>query len=223
MDLEMKTSARLGMVVLGVLPLAAGCASQQTLTEYQDEITALREERTRLKKEKGELERQLDDYAVALADANARISEQESLPSAPSYPDLDALGVDYGRRDGLIYLSIPAEITFASGKADLTSSGRSALKTVANHLTSDHGGLEYWIEGHTDADPIRKSKWDSNRALSVARAMAVLHYLVEECGIPDESCVVAGHGEYEPIASNESKATKAENRRVEIVVHKPRT
>jgi chemotaxis protein MotB len=49
--------------------------------------------------------------------------------------------------------------------------------------------------------------------------MAVLHFLVEECGVPDDQCVVAGHGQYEPIAANDSKSSKARNRRVEIVVH----
>ena len=49
--------------------------------------------------------------------------------------------------------------------------------------------------------------------------MAVLHFLVEDCNVPDDRCVVAGHGEYEPVASNDSKTDKGRNRRVEIVVH----
>jgi flagellar motor protein MotB len=50
--------------------------------------------------------------------------------------------------------------------------------------------------------------------------MAVLTYLVEDCGIPDAQCIVAGHGEYEPIAPNKAEGEKAKNRRVEIVVHR---
>lgn len=201
---------------LAVLPLTTSCATQQEIEEYQDEIAALREERTRLKKENRELEMQLDDYAVALSEANQK---RETTPSAPSYPDLDAVGVDYGQRNGLVYLSIPSEITFASGKADLTASGKKALQTVANNLMSQHGGGTFWIEGHTDSDPIKKSKWASNRELSVARAMAVLHHLVEQCGVPDDQCVIAGHGQYNPLGPNDSKSEKARNRRVEIVVH----
>ena len=53
----------------------------------------------------------------------------------------------------------------------------------------------------------------------MGRAMAVLHYLVENCGLSDDTCVVAGHGEYMPLAPNEDDASKARNRRVEIVVH----
>jgi chemotaxis protein MotB len=140
-------------------------------------------------------------------------------PTAPCFPDLDALGVDYGKRDGLIFLSIPSEITFASGKADLTESGKVALKVVAGTLMGAYGTGNFWVEGHTDADPIKKSKWSSNRELSVARAMAVLQHLVEQCGVPDDQCVIAGHGQYSPVGSNEEKSGKASNRRVEIVVH----
>ncbi len=201
---------------LAFLPLAAGCASKKQIQEYQDEITSLREERTRLKQENRELEMQLDDYAVALAEANQKVTPSAG---APSFPDLDAAGVDYGQRDGMLYLSIPSEITFAPGKADLTSGGKKALKAVADTLMSQHSGGTFWIEGHTDNDPIKKSKWGSNRDLSLARAMAVLHYLVEDCNVPDDRCVVAGHGEYQPIASNDSKSDKGRNRRVEIVVH----
>ncbi len=209
------------LVGLALVPLAAGCASQQTLQEYQDEITSLREERTQLKKENRELEMQLDDYAVALAEANTQLTAKSE--AAPSYPDLDALGVDYGQRDGNLYISIPSEITFASGKATLTKNGKQALKAVADTLSGDYGSGVFWIEGHTDSDPIKKSKWASNRDLSVARAMAVLHFLVEDAGIADDQCVVAGHGQYRPIAANDSKSSKAKNRRVEIVVHMPRT
>jgi chemotaxis protein MotB len=221
MILEMRHPGVCNLLLFGLagLPLIAGCASKKQVQEYQDEITALREERTRLKQENRELEMQLDDYAVALQEANQKVAAPST---APSYPDLDAVGVDYGQRDGMLYLSIPSEITFASGKADLTASGKKALKAVADTLMGKHSSGTFWIEGHTDNDPIKKSKWSSNRDLSVARAMAVLHHLVEECGVPDGQCVVAGHGEYEPVASNESKSDKARNRRVEIVVHAPR-
>jgi chemotaxis protein MotB len=116
-------------------------------------------------------------------------------------------------------ISIPSSITFASGQATLSKEGQKALQNVASTLKKEYPGAKYGIEGHTDSDPIKKSKFTSNRDLSIARAMAVLTYLVEECKIPDESCIVAGHGQYDPIGSNKSDSDKAKNRRVEIVVH----
>ena len=80
------------------------------------------------------------------------------------------------------------------------------------------GGIPIWVGGHTDSDPIVKSKFASNRDLSLARAMAVLRYLVDDAGIKDGQCAVVGFGEYRPLTANDSSASKARNRRVEITV-----
>lgn len=194
------------------------CASQKTLKQYQDEVRVLREERTQLKKENRDLRAQNEQYEVSLANAGAPRGAPISIADND---ELGAVGVDVGQdKYGNYVISIPAEVTFPSGKAELTKKGKEALKVVARVLLSEHKGGRYWIEGHTDTDPITKSKWESNRDLSVERAMAVLHYMVEECDVPDEKCVVAGHGQYEPVTPNDSSAAKARNRRVEIVVHK---
>lgn len=201
-----------------LLLFLGSCASQKTLKQYQDEVRVLREERTQLKKENRDLRAQNDAYEVSLANAGAPRVE---TPAVADNPMLDDSGITYGTtKEGNFYLSIPAEITFSSGKAELTKKGKEALKTVANVLLDQHKNGHYWIEGHTDSDPITKSKWESNRDLSVERAMAVLHFLVEDCNVPDDKCVVAGHGQYEPVTPNDSAAAKARNRRVEIVVHK---
>ena len=202
--------------VLALSALSTGCASEQTLMAYKDELRSLRAERIQLKKENAALRTQSESYEVALAEANQKLS---AVPEAPEYGELDALGIDYRNRGDNFVISVPSSITFGAGKADLTKEGRSALEAVARTLQSDFAGGTYWIEGHTDSDPIRKSKWGSNRELSVARAMAVLHYLVESCGLADDACIVAGHGEYMPLVANEDDAGKARNRRVEIVVH----
>lgn len=194
------------------------CASQKTLKQYQDEVRVLREERTQLKKENRDLRAQNEQYEVSLANAGAPKGDPISVPEND---ELGAVGVDVGLdKYGNYVISIPAEITFSSGKAELTKKGQEALKVVARVLLQEHKNGKYWIEGHTDTDPITKSKWESNRDLSVERAMAVLHYLVEDCDVPDDKCVVAGHGQYEPVTPNDSSAAKARNRRVEIVVHK---
>jgi chemotaxis protein MotB len=200
--------------------LAAGCASQKTVKEYQDELRALREERTQLKKENRDLRMQNESYEVQLAEANTRF---EAPAPVPDNTELDEAGVDYGTDPfGNFYVSIPSSITFGSGKAELTKQGKEALQVVANTLKRDHMDGHYWIEGHTDTDPITKSKWGSNRELSSARAMAVLTFLVEDCEIPDEKCVIAGHGQYDPIADGTDNAAKARNRRVDIVVRENR-
>ena len=211
------TKRTFAVALTGLCLLASGCASQKQLVEYQDEVRALREERTQLKKENRGLRMQNESYEVQLADASHKLS---AVPDIPNYEELDALGIDYRTQGGNFVISIPSSITFGSGKAELTKEGKKALAVVARTLSADYADGSYWIEGHTDSDPIRKSKWRSNRELSSARAMAVLHSLVEDNGIEDAKCVVAGHGEYVPLAANDDKAGKARNRRVEIVVHR---
>ena len=121
-------------------------------------------------------------------------------------------------RDGNMVYTVPTEITFKSGQATLTSGGKKALRAESARLVRDYPDSEYWIEGHTDSDPIVKSKFETNRNLSVQRGMAVLYFLVEDAGLRDGQCVVAGWGEYRPVSSNDTAANKARNRRVEIIV-----
>ncbi len=198
------------------LLLSSSCVTQQEYQKATDELALLRSERAELRKENQGLRQRLDMKDVQLSEANSQLSIAPDV----SYPELDSLGVTYGERAGNMVITLPNDITFASGRADLTTSGKQALQAVATALKNDYAGSRYWIEGHTDSDPIKKSKFGSNRELSFARAMSVLHHLVDECDIGDAECVVAGHGEYRPIADNSSKAGKAQNRRVEIIMNR---
>jgi chemotaxis protein MotB len=210
---------------LALAPFITSCASQQykaVADEREADNRALREERARIKGENRDLAAEKASLEVALAEANARLLEQPERGAGQNYAELDELGVGYGMRDGRMVISIPTEISFASGRSELSAGGKRALKSVANTLKKDYptGEFEYWIEGHTDSDPISKSKFASNRDLSLARAMAVLRSLVDDCDIPDNTCVVTGWGPHRPVASNSSASNKAKNRRVEIVVEK---
>ncbi|NUP95155.1 MAG: OmpA family protein [Planctomycetaceae bacterium] len=216
----MKLNSTLFLAFLASAPFVTSCAAPQykaALDEREQENRQLREERANLKGENRDLASQRESLETALAEANARLLE-EPTQSSTQLKDLDDAGVGYGMRDGRMVISIPQELTFGAGKADLSDNGKKALKAVAKTLKGKYEGGEYWIEGHTDNDPISKSKFATNRDLSLARAMAVLHYLVNDGGIADGQCVVAGWGPYRPVAANSSSANKAKNRRVEIVV-----
>ena len=160
-----------------------------------------------------------ENLEVSLNDAALRLTEQPEEPAPAAFPELEELGLDYGTRDGRMVIILPSRIAFASGKAELSASGRDALRAVAARLKSEFPTQVFHIAGHTDTDPIRRSGFESNRDLSLARAMSVLTFLVEECEVPDERFVVVGHGQYRPLAGNDSAEGKSRNRRVEIVVH----
>ena len=67
------------------------------------------------------------------------------------------------------------------------------------------------ISGHTDGDPIKKSKWADNLELSLQRAAAVHRFLHEQGADPTRMHVV-GKGQWHP------QSTKKKSRRVEIEV-----
>ena len=209
---------------LACTPFLASCAASQyqaALDEREAENRALREERVALKGEMGSLRDANAALESALADAHARLMSTPDQSAFARDDELEGLGVSVGTRDGNVVYTVPSEITFASGKADLSPGGKQALAAVGKRLQRDYPEHEFWVEGHTDSDPIRKSKFASNRDLSLARAMAVLRYMVDDVDMKDGQFVVAGWGEYRPVAGNASAADKASNRRVEIIVRRP--
>ena len=100
--------------------------------------------------------------------------------------------------------------SFATGSADLSDVARSVLKELAATLGSE-STMTLRVEGHTDTDPIRKSKWETNERLSSERALAVEAYLVSR-GIDNQQIYSAAFGSAQP------KNSKKDSRRVEIVI-----
>ena len=69
------------------------------------------------------------------------------------------------------------------------------------------------VIGHTDAQGARAA----NVALSLARAQAVKNYLVAK-GLPADRLNTSGQGPDRPVASNDTEAGRARNRRIEFRV-----
>ena len=79
-------------------------------------------------------------------------------------------------------------------------------------------GSRVTVEGHTDSDPIKKSKWDSNEALSLARAEEVKK-LLRQAGVGDNRISAVGMGARQSVARGSTERAKAQNRRVEIFIY----
>ena len=118
---------------------------------------------------------------------------------------------------GLV-ITFVADVLFDSGKASIKPGTYPILDKVATVLEENVPQLNIGIEGHTDNQPIRFSGWKSNWELSTARALSVLHYLVDNKGIEPERVSAIGYGEYRPVASNETNEGRRFNRRVEVVI-----
>ncbi|MDD5477227.1 MAG: OmpA family protein [Candidatus Omnitrophica bacterium] len=118
---------------------------------------------------------------------------------------------------GLV-ITVVGDLLFDSGKAKIRSEAYPLLDKVSSVLKDNMRQFNVGIEGHTDNAPIKHSGWKSNWELSSARALSVLHYLDKDQGISPERLSAIGYGEYRPVASNETKDGRKQNRRVEIVI-----
>jgi len=167
---------------------------QAELTDCQNQLENLKEQKD------SELERARKDLSRSL---------QKELGEYKAKLEMTERG---------LVVTFLAEIFFSSGKDIILSDGKPILDKVAKVLNSDVPDSKVAVEGHTDSDPIKYSPWRSNWELSSARALAVLHYFIDEGKVGPERLSVAGFGEYSPITENNSVENKRKNRRVEIVI-----
>jgi outer membrane protein OmpA-like peptidoglycan-associated protein len=103
---------------------------------------------------------------------------------------------------------------FKLGKADLPDDVKAKLDELANKLKSDPEGNFIEIEGHTDNTGSKAT----NERLGLARAENVKRYLYETYQIPLHKINVISYGEEKPVAPNNTRAGRAQNRRVVIKV-----
>ena len=157
------------------------------------------------------MQQQLADCRRQLADAKR----------APKPKDTGFQGdVKVDEAAGTITVTLENTVLFNSGKASLKKATSAELDHIYSVLRQRYAGKMVDIVGHTDTDPIRKTKklYKDNWDLSAERALTVLRYLIDRGVAKEQICAVAC-GEARPVASNASAAGKAKNRRVEIVVH----
>ena len=117
-------------------------------------------------------------------------------------------------------VSLLDKILFPSGEADLTKGGLEVLQRVGDIIKSIED-KSIRVEGHTDNVPIAASlqkKFSSNWELSTARATNVVRFLQDKVGIDPHKLQAVGLSEYHPVASNETAAGRAKNRRIEIAL-----
>jgi len=114
-----------------------------------------------------------------------------------------------------------SEVLFESGSADIAAEGERELRRLAEALQEIAPKIPQtinWIlqvEGHTDRVPIFNNQFRSNWALSNARALSVVRFLITE-GVPPERLSATGYGEFQPIDETRDELGNRRNRRIEI-------
>ena len=114
-----------------------------------------------------------------------------------------------------------SEVFFDSGQAVLRPEGRvelDKLATAVADLEKQIPGEIAWVlrvDGHTDIRPIASLQFPSNWALSAARAISVVQYLIGK-GISPQRLVAAGFGEFQPLDIDKTEDAYRRNRRIEL-------
>ena len=114
-----------------------------------------------------------------------------------------------------------SEVFFDAGQATLKPEGRAEIDKLAGalaELEQQIPGDIAWVlrvDGHTDVRPIANSQFPSNWALSAARAISVVQYLISK-GISPQHLVAAGFGEFQPLDTDKTEDAYRKNRRIEL-------
>lgn len=171
----------------------------------------------RAKTEKDQLAEQVAQNQQTIDELQRQIEQLKKSPAEATGfgPGYD---VAFNAAEGTITVTLPDAILFDSGKAEMKRASIAELDHIQSVVREKYAGRPIDVVGHTDSDPIKKSKWADNWELSAQRALTVTRYLIKR-GIPENKIREIGCGESRPVASNETAAGKTKNRRVEIVVH----
>jgi peptidoglycan-associated lipoprotein len=148
--------------------------------------------------------------AGALARANAVGTEADTKVKTVD-TKVDATAAEFRR---LIYTVTVSEDqgNFKFGKTELPDEAKARLDELVNQLKADPKGIYIEIEGHTD----NVGSKDLNERLGMERAETVKRYLYEQHQVPLHKINVISYGEDKPVAPNQNRQGRAQNRRVVV-------
>ncbi len=172
-------------------------AAEQAFALYELEIAALKAETQAHSAANASLLQEIDQ---ALLDSNVQGAAVSS------------------RADGVV-IALASESLFDSGKGQLNATGQALVGSVADAIAHLHNDIA--VEGHTDTKGVGvnlERPFGNNWELSVVRAASAVNYMHSNTGIDPKRLSARGFGEHRPVASNETVAGRAANRRVEVIV-----
>lgn len=125
--------------------------------------------------------------------------------------------VDVQVLKGVVYISLADNMLYKSGSYEISDRAGETLSKIAK-IIKDYNDYEVLIEGNTDNVPITRPNIRNNWDLSGLRAASVVMALQNTYGVDPKRLTAGGRGEYNPVASNDTEAGKAKNRRTQIII-----
>ncbi len=214
-------------VIVTALSVAPACATKKfvrtSVGEVNDKVTSqgktLEETQERVRVAEGKIN-ETDAKATAAGEsaskANAAAADASNKATeVGKTAEARAASIEAESRK-LIFETVLSEDRgqFKLGKWELPEDATAALDNMVNQLKTDKKALWVEIEGHTDATGDKMM----NEKLGLARAEAVKRYLYEHHQIPLHKINVISYGEEKPVAPNNTRDGRAQNRRVVIKV-----
>ncbi|WP_435622511.1 OmpA family protein [Flagellimonas sp.] len=131
--------------------------------------------------------------------------------------NLDDEDIEVSVEKGVVFVSISDKLLFRSGSYNITAAAKGVLGKVAK-VVNNKPDFEFLVEGHTDNVPFSSGVLVDNWDLSAKRATSIVRTLQNEFDVDPKRMTAAGRSFYVPLASNDSAAERAKNRRTRIVV-----
>ncbi len=215
---------------LGTLQASAGDNATQLKT-CTDSLGAATLKATELEKQNDAFSKDLNASKEELSQLRAQKAEADKrMAAVEDIRKQFAKMIDTGQlrvtaRRGQLVLSLPSEVLFPTGSAELSKQGEYAVVEVGAVLKR-FPDRRYMVLGHTDNQDYIKPKNPpaqpvcvptDNWQLSVARALTVTRVLVT-AGMDAKNLIPSGVGANDPIASNLTKEGRQRNRRIEIAL-----
>jgi outer membrane protein OmpA-like peptidoglycan-associated protein len=153
--------------------------------------------------------------AAAQESANTANSAAKDAANSANNANTKADTIDrYTKR--LVYEVVLSEDqgNFKFAKTELPDEAKARLDQMITQLKADPKGAYFEIEGHTDNTGSKMT----NEKLGMERAEAVKRYLYQQHQIPLHKINVISYGEDKPVAPNNTRDGRAQNRRVVIRV-----
>nr|WP_262908754.1 OmpA family protein [Hymenobacter translucens] len=182
---------------------------------------------TSLKRTKSEVDKLNADLKVrearmaelqqALADKDKAVNDLKASVSN-ALRGFQGTDLQVKMKDGKVYVSLSEQLLFKSGSTKVDPKGQEALKQLATVLKTQ-SDVNVVVEGHTDNVAFSRptAAMQDNWDLSVLRATEIAR-LITSGGVDPARITASGRSQYIPVASNDSPANKALNRRTEIIL-----
>ncbi|MBH0209338.1 MAG: OmpA family protein [Nitrospira sp.] len=196
-------------------------SAQEAIDKLKLQAAAMEAERERLRQEQDRLAANLEQERAAKEEEIKRLTKTQEELSRSLQDEISKGNITIQQVRDRLTINMVDRVLFDSGQAQVKPAGLKVLQQVGDIL-SKVSDKQIRIEGHTDNVPISaklQSRFKSNWELSTARATTVVRHLIEKGGVDRLHLSAVGYAETHPVASNDSEAGRASNRRIEIVLY----